>query len=261
MSLALGGITDASLAEAWLGSSRFRERPVLALPDMNRLSLVPGRERIRHPRQAVITALMVSSALLSLAACSTSKSSSVATTQPTTAASAHSATTATSPGSSSPGSSSPGSSSPGSSSPGSSSPATASPSTTSAGTQTLLSPLCTILDPSTVSAVIGGNGSCQEFQPADTAGRCLYGQLGPTPTLQLTAWTGASLSQRIASWQIGFPPVPGVGQGAWSRGVVTIGGMHNVVLYVNYGSFGLELAVNSATATLANAVTLANDVK
>jgi aspartate aminotransferase-like enzyme len=81
--------------------------------------------------------------------------------------------------------------------------------------------------------------------------------------LQLTAWTGSDLATKRAQWQAVFPAVAGVGQGAWSRGATKFATKSNVVLYVDYGSFGLEFAVTApaATATVTMAVTLAQDIK
>jgi hypothetical protein len=127
----------------------------------------------------------------------------------------------------------------------------------------MMTPLCNILDRNTVVRVMGASaGSCQNFANEGEAGRCLWGTLGAnTSTVQLTAFTGATLATRKVGWRVAFPAVSGVGQGAWSRGAIALGAEKNVVLYVDYGSFGLELAVSSPNATLAMAVTLAQSVK
>ena len=105
-------------------------------------------------------------------------------------------------------------------------------------------------------------GTCQNFAPEGEAGRCLWGTLGAsTNTVQLTAFTGTTLATRKIGWRLAFPTVSGVGQGAWSRGAIALGTEKNVVLYVDYGSFGLEFAVSAPNATLAMAVTLAQSVQ
>lgn len=105
-------------------------------------------------------------------------------------------------------------------------------------------------------------GSCQNFAAEGTAGRCLWGTLGTSgSTVQLTAFTGAVLAARKVGWQAAFPAVHGVGLGGWSHGAVNLGKLVNVVLYVDYGTFGLEFAVSSPAATLAMAVTLAQSIK
>jgi hypothetical protein len=128
---------------------------------------------------------------------------------------------------------------------------------------TLVTPLCNILDASTVVRVLGPTaGSCQNFANEGEAGRCLWGKLGTTGnSVQLTAFTGTTLATRKSGWKAVFPTVSGVGQGAWSHGAVNLGKLINVVLYVDYGTFGLELAVSAPNATVAMAVTLAQSVK
>jgi hypothetical protein len=147
----------------------------------------------------------------------------------------------------------------GSTGPGSTTSGSAPASTTAA----LVTPLCNILDASTVVRVLGPTaGSCQNFANEGEAGRCLWGKLGTTGnTVQLTAFTGTTLTTRKIGWKAVFPAVSGVGQGAWSHGAVNLGKQINVVLYVDYGTFGLELAVSAPNATVAMAVTLAQSVK
>ncbi len=198
------------------------------------------RGDLRSRRYRLVLALIIG-AVMTLTGC---KSSSHATS-PTTVVSSGPSTTGSS----------------------SSAPAsTSAPSTASSapkGSPTLVLPLCQILDAATVNRVMGTNvGACQEFSPEGEAGRCLWGTLGAaTTTVQLTAFTGAQLATRKLGWQAAFPAVPGVGQGAWSRGPIPLGKIVNVVLYVDYGSFGMEFAVSSPTATLAMAVALGQAVK
>jgi hypothetical protein len=79
--------------------------------------------------------------------------------------------------------------------------------------------------------------------------------------VQVTAFTGSDLARRKAGWAIAFPAVKGAGNAAWSRGVVPIGSNKNVVLYVDYGNFGLEFALGGPNVTVDQAVTLANKIK
>ncbi len=132
-----------------------------------------------------------------------------------------------------------------------------------AATMKLMTPLCNILNSSDVVRIVGGDvGSCQNFANEDTAGRALWGSIGPGKnSLQLTAFTGADLAQKKLGWNLTFPKVAGAGKGAWSRGPLRLGTINNEVLYVDYGDFGLEFAVSSPTADNNTAVQLANAIK
>ena len=92
----------------------------------------------------------------------------------------------------------------------------------------------------------------------DDSGGCIWGTL--STSLQVTAFTGAQLAQRKLGWQATVPSVGGVGNGAWSRGPLTIANLDSVVLYVDYGDFGLEFAANAPGVTTAKAVTLAKAI-
>jgi hypothetical protein len=192
-----------------------------------------------RPLAVIATLSMVAA----LAACGSS-SSKASTTKPSGSSGA---TTAGSTGSSS-----------GSTGTTSGSPAT------NTSSPTLITPLCGILDASTVVSVVGGAGvgSCQNFANEGDAGRCLWGKLGQgNNSAQLSAFTGADFTTKKLGWQAVFPKVSGAGQGAWSNGAHKIGGINNVVLYVDYGSFGMEFAVSSPTASVQTAVDLAKAIK
>lgn len=105
-------------------------------------------------------------------------------------------------------------------------------------------------------------GTCQNFAADQTAGRCLWGTLGlAKSSVQLTAFSGNDFETKKARWKVAFPAVQGVGQGAWSRGPITQGAATSVVLYVDYGSFGMEFAVGAPSATTDMAVKLAQAIK
>lgn len=150
---------------------------------------------------------------------------------------------------------------------GNGSSATTSPSgpgtTTAAAAATLPADICTILDVSTVSGTLAAPNitSTRSLGNADNEPSCLWGSLGPKPSVQVTAFTGNDLATKKAGWAIAFPAVKGAGNGAWSRGVVPIGTNKNVVLYVDYGNFGLEFALGGPNVTVDQAVALANKIK
>ena len=95
----------------------------------------------------------------------------------------------------------------------------------------------------------------------DSNGGCIYGKLTGAGSLQTTVFTGANLALARIRWKTAFPPVSGVGNAAYSRGVVPIGNNKNVVLYVDYGDFGMEFAAGSPNATVAQDVKIAQAVK
>lgn len=217
---------------------------------------------MRRPSSLSIPALGVMlSAAVVLAACNGSGSSAKTTTKvsvsnlsgTTSATTAPVATTA--PPTAAVATTAPPTSTSGPSSSGQGAPASAA----------LVAPLCGLLDTGTVVSVVGGVApTCQDFAAGDDdAGRALWGKLGPSQSsLEITAFTGAALATRAAQWQAVFPAVPGVGQGAWSRGVVSVGPLQNLVLYVDYGTFGLEFAIGKPSGlTPATAVTLAQSIK
>ncbi|HEV2362152.1 MAG TPA: hypothetical protein VGS21_10660 [Acidimicrobiales bacterium] len=130
------------------------------------------------------------------------------------------------------------------------------------GAQTLVSPLCNILDGATINRIMGTTvGPCQNFPKEDDSARCLYGDISTEKTVQLTAWAGALLAPELARW--GFlPKVSGVGQAAWSTGAINLpNGIVDVSLYVNYGSFALQFAVTGPRVSMATAVALAKAIK
>ena len=145
--------------------------------------------------------------------------------------------------------------------------ATTSPSrsstTTAAATATLPADICKILDVSTASSTLAAPNitSTRSMGNADNEPSCLWGTIGPNPSVQVTAFTGSDLARSKAGWAIAFPAVKGAGNAAWSRGVVPIGSNKNVVLYVDYGNFGLEFALGGPNVTVDQAVTLANKIK
>jgi hypothetical protein len=139
------------------------------------------------------------------------------------------------------------------------------PTTTAASTATLPADICTIFDVSTVSSTLGAPDitSTRSMGDEDNEPSCLFGTLGPSHTsVQVTAFTGADFATKKTGWKIAFPAVQGAGQGAWSRGVVPLGAnLKNAVLYVDYGSFGLQLSLGGANVTVDQAVSLANKIK
>jgi hypothetical protein len=150
---------------------------------------------------------------------------------------------------------------------GNGSGATAGPSgpttTTAAAAATLPADICKILDVSTVSGTLAAPNitSTRSLGNADNEPSCLWGTLGPNPSVQVTAFTGTDLATKKTRWAIAFPAVKDAGNGAWSRGVVQIGSNKNAVLYVDYGNFGLEFALGGPNVTVDQAVALANNIK
>jgi hypothetical protein len=95
----------------------------------------------------------------------------------------------------------------------------------------------------------------------DNEPSCLWGNIGPTTSVQVTGFTGTDLATKKTGWAIGFPAVKGAGNAAWSRGAIPLGSLKNVVLYVDYGNFGLELALGGPNVTIDQALALANKIK
>ena len=127
----------------------------------------------------------------------------------------------------------------------------------------LLADICSMLDPSTISNVLGVPAEPTQSLSAqsDSSGGCIYGKLTGTGSLETTAFTGTNLALAKINWKTAFPPVSGVGNAAYSRGVVPIGNTKNVVLYVDYGDFGMEFAAGSPNATVAQTVKIAQALK
>ena len=117
---------------------------------------------------------------------------------------------------------------------------------TTSGGPVLSSDVCSMLSAGTVGSVLGISASSTRnvASEGDDSGGCIWGTL--STSLQVTAFTGAQLAQRKLQWQATVPSVGGVGNGAWSRGPLTIANLDSVVLYVDYGDFGLEFAANAA---------------
>jgi len=97
---------------------------------------------------------------------------------------------------------------------------------------------------------LGAGGDAADPQ----SGMCLWGST--TQGVQLTAYTTANFAKQEARAKALAAAVPGVGQGAWSRGAVKLGTMSNVVLFADYGTFGVILAVTTPTASVATAAAL-----
>ncbi|HEY3834641.1 MAG TPA: hypothetical protein VGO03_20275 [Acidimicrobiia bacterium] len=138
------------------------------------------------------------------------------------------------------------------------------PTTTAATTASLPADICTLLDVSTVSSTLNAPEitATRSMGDEDNEPSCLWGMLGPSTSLQATAFTGSDLATKKIGWKVAFPAVKGAGNGAWSRGVVPLSGStKNVVLYVDYGNFGIEYALGGPNVTVDQAVTLANKIK
>ena len=137
------------------------------------------------------------------------------------------------------------------------------PTSTAATTATLPADICTILDVSTVSSTLNAPEitSTRSMGDEDNEPSCLFGTIGPQTSVQVTAFTGSDLAKRKLGWNLAFPAVKGAGNGAWSRGAIPIGNIKNVVLYVDYGNFGIEYALGGPNVTVDQAVALANKIK
>lgn len=129
------------------------------------------------------------------------------------------------------------------------------------GAPKLLADVCSMLDPSTITSVMGVAAQPTQELSADEdrAGGCLYGKF--PGGFQTTTFTGASFDRDKLGWKLGFPPVSGVGNAAYSRGAFPVGNMKNVVVYVDYGDFGMEFAGTSPNATVAQVVKVAQSLK
>jgi hypothetical protein len=141
---------------------------------------------------------------------------------------------------------------------------TAQPSSTTSqptGGSKLLANVCSMLDPSAITSVMGVAAQpTQELSAdGDRAGGCLYGKF--PGGFQTTTFTGANFDRVKLGWKLGFPTVSGVGNAAYSRGAVPLGNTKNVVVYVDYGDFGMEFAGTSPNATVAQVVKVAQSIK
>jgi hypothetical protein len=130
-----------------------------------------------------------------------------------------------------------------------------------ANSSKLLANVCSMLDPSTITSVMGVAAQpTQELSAdGDRAGGCLYGKF--PGGFQTTTFTGANFDRDKLGWKLGFPAVSGVGNAAYSRGAVPLGNTKNVVVYVDYGDFGMEFAGTSPNATVAQVVKVAQSIK
>jgi len=130
------------------------------------------------------------------------------------------------------------------------------------GAPKLLADVCSMLDPSTISSVMGISAQPTQSLSADAdrAGGCIYGKL-TGGSLQTTAFTGSQLALNKARWKLVFPAVSGVGNAAYSRGAIQLPNEKNVVLYVDYGDFGMEFAAGSPNATVDQTVKIAQALK
>ena len=127
----------------------------------------------------------------------------------------------------------------------------------------LLADICSMLDPSTISNVLGVPAEPTQSLSAqsDSNGGCIYGKLTGTGSLETTAFTGTNFALAKINWKTAFPPVSGVGNAAYSRGVVPLVNTKNVVLYVDYGDFGMEFAAGAPNPTVAQIVKIAQALK
>jgi hypothetical protein len=176
------------------------------------------------------------SALMLLTACGSSSGSSASTSAPASVASSPAAVSSTPP----------------------------SPSPTASGaaatTVVLKGNVCDMLAASDIKAATGlsvgpGKNLGAGSDAADPqSGSCLWGST--SQGVQLTAYTAANFAKQEARAKALGTPVNGVGQGAWSRGAVKVGSMSNVVLFADYGTVGVILAITTPTASVDTAAAL-----
>ena len=188
---------------------------------------------------------------LGLAACLLAACGTSATSTPTVAATL----SASSPAAQSPASSPSASGGPG----GSGSSGSSAGPGTSVDEPTLLSNLCDMLDPATIASITGlgvGAGKAIAGDSSDT-GQCLWSATTSTG-LELTAFTEAQIQAKVGGSRPGFVDVPDVGLAA-KGGQVSLPGSSITVasLFIDYGTFGILLALNAPGATVDQDVKLA----
>ena len=188
---------------------------------------------------------------LGLAACLLAACGTSATSTPTVAATL----SASSPAAQSPASSPSASGGPG----GSGSSGSSAGPGTSVDEPTLLSNLCDMLDPATIASITGlgvGAGKAIAGDSSDT-GQCLWSATASTG-LELTAFTEAQIQAKVGGSRPGFVDVPDVGLAA-KGGQVSLPGSSITVasLFIDYGTFGILLALNAPGATVDQDVKLA----
>ena len=130
---------------------------------------------------------------------------------------------------------------------------------TSVDEPTLLSNLCDMLDPATIASITGlgvGAGKAIAGDSSDT-GQCLWSATTSTG-LELTAFTEAQIQAKVGGSRPGFVDVPDVGLAA-KGGQVSLPGSSITVasLFIDYGTFGILLALNAPGATVDQDVKLA----
>jgi hypothetical protein len=143
--------------------------------------------------------------------------------------------------------------------------------TTAQGTPTsgptVLASRCAMLDIATIDSITGLTvGAGRETKAGSgsgfsATGGCVWFASSIT-AVQISSFTEAETKAAIASplFKATHQAVSGVGLAAMGS-AVTSGKVTNVVLYVDFGSFGMEIAVTTPTATLTTAVAVAKALK
>ena len=142
---------------------------------------------------------------------------------------------------------------------GGGSPGTSSGPGTSVDEPTLLSNLCDMLDPATIASITGlgvGAGKAIAGDSSNTGG-CTWAATTSTG-LELTAFTEAQIQAKVGVSRPGFVDVPDVGLQAKGGQVSLPGSSIKVAsLFIDYGTFGILLALNGPGATVDQDVQLA----
>jgi len=135
---------------------------------------------------------------------------------------------------------------------GGGSPGTSAGPGTSVDEPTLLSNLCDMLDPATISSITGlgvGAGKPIGGDSSDT-GQCLWSATTSTG-VELTAFTEAQIQAKLSGSRPGFVDVPDVGLQAKGGQTALPGSSVKIAsLFIDYGTFGILLALNSPDATV-----------
>ena len=122
-----------------------------------------------------------------------------------------------------------------------------------------------MLDSATIASVTGlSAGAGQEAKGSSGSGlaaigHCLWGLPSTGIGVEITAYPEGSF-KAFFNGTPAMTPLSGVGLAA-KGSTTTVTGVVHASLYVDFGTFGMLVAINSKTATLAMSAALANAIK
>jgi len=120
-----------------------------------------------------------------------------------------------------------------------------------------------MLDPGTIRSITGLKVGPGRLIAGDSnaTGSCLWSAT-TTLGLEITGYSEARIQAKLAANLPGFTSVPGLGQGAKGAvGLLPLTTIKVASLLIDFGSYGLLLALNSPTASVDQDVQLAHALK